>query len=81
MDKLTIFVNRLKKIGIEVELLGNAPWCYLYKVCGKKVEEKYLAEWGFTIAFSSVEGYKLTEISEIFKILRKYARFDDVFWT
>jgi predicted transcriptional regulator len=77
MDKLAILVNRLKKIGIEVELFGNSPWVYLDEVCGKKVKEQYLANHGFTIAFyPTIQGkdFEITNIGEIFKILRKYAR-------
>ena len=28
-DKIKVFVERLKKIGIEVKLQGNFPWVYL----------------------------------------------------
>ena len=28
-DKLGVFIERLKKIGIEVKLSGNFPWIYL----------------------------------------------------
>ena len=31
-DKLTTFVERLKMIGIEIELAGNYPWIYLNKI-------------------------------------------------
>lgn len=77
MDKLTIFVNRLKKIGIEVKLGGNCPWVYLDEVCGKRVKEQYLANHGFTIAFYPTvqrKDFEITNIGEIFKILRKYGR-------
>lgn len=35
-DKLTIFVDRLKRIGIDIECAGNIPWIYLNKVNGKQ---------------------------------------------
>ena len=39
-DKITVFLERLKKIGIEVKLVGNYPWVYLDEICGIKVKEK-----------------------------------------
>ena len=43
-DKLSIFINRLKKLGIVIELFGNYPWIYLGKINGKNVTEKFEAE-------------------------------------
>ncbi len=31
-DKLGVFIERLKKIGIEVKLSGNFPWIYLDEI-------------------------------------------------
>ena len=31
-NEITVFVERLKKIGITIELAGNIPWIYLDKV-------------------------------------------------
>ena len=75
MDKLTVFVDRLKRIGINVELMGNYPWIYLDTINGKKVTERFMGEWGFTIAFLPIRVGKeieFTDISEIFKLIRKY---------
>jgi hypothetical protein len=36
MNEVQIFINRLKKIGIELELMGNVPWIYLSKVNGNR---------------------------------------------
>lgn len=71
-DELTPLKNRLNKIGIEIEMSGNAPWIYLDKVNGKRVQEKLHSKHYFTVAFLSKEGYILTDLKEIFKILRKY---------
>ncbi|MGV8961875.1 MAG: hypothetical protein ACOH2V_00635 [Candidatus Saccharimonadaceae bacterium] len=74
-DKLTIFVERLEKINIKVELIGNYPWIYLNAVNGSKVTEKFHGNHGFTIAFLPIRSgqeMQFTDISEIFKILRKY---------
>ena len=73
--KIKIFVNRLKKLGIEVKLAGNYPWIYLDKINGKAVTEKFQANHGFTIAFLPIrknQELKFTDISEIFKLIRKY---------
>lgn len=75
MDPIYIFLTRLRKIGIEIWLSGNAPWIYLDRINGKKVTEKYLAEHGFTLAFYPLrreEKIQFTNITEIFKIIRKY---------
>ena len=71
MNTIEVFINRLKRIGIEVELFGNYPWIYLDKVNGKRVTEKFEGNHGFTIAFQNKE-VEFTDISEIFKLIRKY---------
>lgn len=73
MTTIVSFVNRLKKIGIEVELVGNFPWVYLDKVNGKKVKELYLGNHGFTIFFLAIrpgEVDKINDIGIIFKLIR-----------
>ena len=75
MDKIKVFVERLKKIGIEVELVGNVPWIYLTKINGKLVKEKFQANHGFTVAFYPIrkdQELDFTDIKEIFKLIRKY---------
>ena len=73
--KLNVFVNRLSKIGITVELMSNYPWIYLISINGKPVSEKFMAEHGFTLAFAPIragQDIQFTSISEIFKLIRKY---------
>lgn len=75
MKKIEIFVNRLEKIGIKVKLFGNYPWIYLDAINGKKVQEKFRADHGFTLAFSPIKygkEHEFTDITEIFKLIRKY---------
>ena len=75
MDKLTILVKRLAKIGINIECIGNYPWIYLDKVNGKRVTENFEANHGFTIAFLPVRRdmeFHFTDIDKIFEIIRKY---------
>jgi hypothetical protein len=70
MNKLEIFIKRLKAIGIVVELFGNYPWIYLDKINGKRVTEKFYSDHGFTIAFLPVrigQELEFTDITEIFK--------------
>lgn len=74
-DKLTIFVDRMKKIGIDVSLAGNFPWIYIDQINGKRVTEKFCGNHGFTIAFLPIrpnQELNFTDISEIFKLIRKY---------
>lgn len=73
--KLDIFIQRLKKIGISISIVGNYPWIYIDTINGKKVIEKFHANHGFTIAFLPIkknQELKFTDIGEIFKLIRKY---------
>lgn len=75
MNPLTKLVERLRKIGVEIECIGNYPWIYLTKVNGKRVIEKFRANHGFTLAFAAIkpgQETRFTDIEEIFKIIRKY---------
>ena len=77
MNKIKNFINRLKKLGIEIELFGNYPWIYLDKINGVKVIEKFEAEHGFTIAFHPIkpnQKLEFTDIGYIFKIIRIYLK-------
>jgi hypothetical protein len=74
-DKLKIFQDRMKKINIEIKLIGNYPWIYIDSINGKKVIEKFQANHGFTIGFTGVrlgDDFEFTDIKEIFKLIRKY---------
>lgn len=73
MNEIGIFVSRLKKIGIDVELSANVPWIYLTKVNGNTVTEKLDANHGFTIAWWNKEPkLNLDRMQEIFEVIRKY---------
>ena len=79
MEKLDIFIKRLNKIGITIELSGNYPWIYLCKINNIRVTETFLANHGFTIMFTPVrlgESSKFTDIKEIFKLIRLYTNND-----
>jgi len=71
------FVNRLKKIGIDVKLAANYPWIYITHINGKKVTELFKANHGFTVAwFPANINHKpcFSDITEIFKLIRKYCQ-------
>lgn len=73
--ELKKFHDRLAKIGIDVKMSGNYPWIYLDKVNDCVVEEKFHSDHNFTVAFLPARTdmeFHFTELSEIFKILRKY---------
>ena len=75
-DKIKVFVERLKKIGIEVKLQGNYPWVYLDEICGTRVKETFQANHGFTVMFlpgrNDSPPSEFTDIKEIFKLIREY---------
>ena len=76
-DKISIFIKRLEKIGVNVILWGNFPWVYINEINGKTVTETFKAEHGFTMAFMPIrknQEIKITDIGEIFKLLRKYCK-------
>ena len=78
VDKITVFVERLKKIGIDVKLSGNFPWVYITEICGIRVKEKFAGNHGFTLIFlpgrNDSPPSEFTDITEIFKLVRKYNR-------
>jgi hypothetical protein len=77
-DKIKVFVERLKKLGIEVKLQGNFPWVYIDEICGIKVREKLYGNHGFTLIFlpgrTDSPPSEFTDITETFKLIRKYVR-------
>ena len=74
-DKIEVFIDRMKKLNINIELSGNFPWIYINKINDKRVTEIFQANHGFTIAFLPIKNDKeieFTDIKEIFKLIRKY---------
>ena len=81
MNEVQIFINRMKRIGIELELEGNAPWIYLKSVNGNKIhpEDWINANHGYTIAWYPLtiqKDFTLNwhDIKLTFKLIRKYAK-------
>lgn len=75
-NNFTIFINRLKKIGIDIEVSSNVPWIYLEKINGKKVTEKHNSEYGFIIGYLSMKSNDVIFINYkiIFDVIRKYVK-------
>lgn len=65
------FVRRLKKIGIEIELIGNYPWVYLDKVNGVRITEKFEGNHGFTAFWLPVNKDRLVRFSDKDKVFDK----------
>jgi hypothetical protein len=77
-DKLGVFVERLKKIGIDVKLSGNFPWVYINEINGVRVTDRFAANHGFTVMFlpgrNDSPPSDFTDTEEIFKLIRKYVK-------
>lgn len=73
MNEIDKFIQRLKKLGIDIELGGNFPWIYINTINGKRVTEKFQGNHGFTVFFLQIKGgVRVTDTREIFKLIRKY---------
>ena len=75
--KLDVFINRMKKLNIDIELMGNYPWIYIYKINGNiiKREDYFYGEHGFTIGFLPIRPdfeFRFIDITKIFELIRKY---------
>ncbi len=77
-NKLDVFVERLKKIGIDIKLSGNFPWIYIQEINGKRVTETFQANHGFTVMFlpgrNDSPVSEFTDIKEIFNLIKKYTK-------
>lgn len=72
--KLDRFMERMKKIGIDIKLSGNVPWIYIDEINGKRVTEKFHANHGFTIGYYPRRDreFEFTDTNEIFRLIREY---------
>ena len=72
-NELHSIIEKLSKLKIKLDCVGNYPWIYLYKVNNNSVKEKFYSDHAFTIAFYKKNGdVELTDTSKIFKMIRKY---------
>jgi hypothetical protein len=77
-NNLDIFISRMEKLGIKVEVMSNYPWVYITSISGVtiKAEDYYQSRHGFTLGYSPIrpmEVFKFNDITKIFKLIRKYA--------
>lgn len=77
LKKLDVFINRMKKLNIDIELMGNYPWIYIYKINGNTIkrEDYFYGEHGFTIGFLPIRPdfeFHFTDITKIFELIKKY---------
>ena len=75
MDKLSVFVNRLKWVGVDLKFITNYPWVYIDEINGKRVTETHQGKHGFTVGFAPIKldgEFTFCDLSEIFKLIRKY---------
>ena len=74
-NKITIFIERMKKVGVDVVLKANYPWIYIDTINGKRVVETFEANHGFTVGYLSIRQdgeFVFSDINETFKLIRKY---------
>ena len=74
MNKLTTFITRMNKIGIEIKIAGNVPWFYISSICDKPVKEKFHSEHGWVIGLRGMKEFEFTDVKEMFNLLRKYTK-------
>ena len=75
MEKIETFIRRLDRVGVKINLVSNYPWIYIHEINGKRVTETFGAEHGFTLAFLPIirgQELKFTDLTEIFRLIRKY---------
>lgn len=74
-NKITIFIERMNKLGIKIILTSNYPWIYIDNINGKRVVETFSGNHGFTLAIIPIRPdgeIQFSDIKEIFKLIRKY---------
>lgn len=77
VDKLGVFIKRMRSIGVDIEVVKNYPWVYITHINKKIVSETFMANHGFTVAFMPTrpnQELQFTDNREIFKLIRKYAQ-------
>ena len=74
-NKITTFIERMKKVGVDIILSSNYPWIYIDHINGKRVVETFMANHGFTLTVIPIRPdgeIEFSDIKEIFKLIRKY---------
>ena len=83
LSKLKVFRERMKKLGIELEMWSNYPWIYISKINGNviKQEDYFHGNHGFTVGFHPSkpdQEFDFTDIGRIFKLIKKYRHDNNV---
>ena len=76
LDPIHVFTKRLKRINIGCKLVINYPFVYIIELNGEEVTEKFKSEYGFVLGYAPIRNnqvFKFSDISEIFKLIRKYS--------
>ena len=78
-DVISRLVKRLRRCGIEIELVGNYPWIYLDRVNGIRIrQEDFTANHGFNVAWYGIRNGDSIRFAEdpktIVALIRKYVR-------
>lgn len=73
MEEITKLVQRLERIGIKIELVGNLPWVYLASINEKAVTEKLNSEYGYTICYIN-DSVRWINTKLMFNLIRKYTK-------
>jgi hypothetical protein len=76
-DVISQLVKRLRRCGIEIELVGNYPWIYLDRVNGIQIRrEDFTANHGFNIAWYGIRNEDKIRFAEepktIIALIRRY---------
>ncbi len=76
-DPLSTLKERLRRIGIEIEFVGNYPWIYLDRVNGIRIrQEDFTANHGFNIAWYGIRNEDKIRLAEdpktIIALIRRY---------
>lgn len=77
LAKLTVFMDRMNRLGIKVELICNYPWIYIFSVNGNivKPEDYFVGNHGYTIGFYPLKDeleFEFLDITRTINIIRKY---------
>jgi hypothetical protein len=77
---LETFLLRTEKLGISIDIMYNFPWVYITRINGKLIhpDDYYQSRHGFTLGYQPIrieeEIFKFSNITQIFKLIRKYAK-------
>ena len=76
-DPLSTLRQRMQRIGIEIEFVGNFPWIYLDRVNGIRIrQEDFTANHGFNIAWYGIRNEDKIKLAEdpktIIALIRRY---------